>query len=264
MRKILAFFCAALTVCLITSVPAMAASLFSDNFDSGVNGSSWEVVPGNANNQILVGDNAHAFGAQSAKQVNADPFIYYMRTTSGTINPGTIAAGSKEVASVMFWDDLNTSPTPFGGALMLANDVSNTLNDFYQMGVNSAVSINNYYIRTSTDGNLATGVARTQGWHELRIEAGPYTGNFGDVQFYIDSNLVSNPATFGKRKVNTGSGFDLNEIRLGLSVKTPGSAFWYDNASVDLVPEPASALLLGAGCLAFAGCRGRKRCGRLA
>ena len=261
LKKSLAYLCATLTVCLIASVPATAANIFFDNFDSGVNGGVWEAVPA-ANTFILVGDNAHAFGAQSAKQVNADPFIYNMRTILGAIpNPGAITAGTKEVASVMFWDDLNTSPAPFGGTIMLAKD---GLSDFYQLGVNSAVSISNYYMRTSTEGNLATGVARTQGWHEMRIEVGPYTGNFGDVQFYIDNSLVSNPATFGKRKVNTGSGFDLNEIRLGLSVKTPGSPFWYDNVSLDIVPEPTSIGLLGMGCLALAGCYGRGRRSRLA
>jgi hypothetical protein len=256
MRKFVALFCAALFVVSFAAVPAGAATIFSDNFESGVSGSVWEAVPGG---NLLVGDNAHALGTQSAKQVNADPFIYNMRTILGAIpNPGPIVGGTKEVASVMFWDDLNTSPTPFGGTIMLAKD---GLSDFYQLGVNSAVSISNYYMRTSTEGNLATGVARTQGWHELRIEALPYTGNFGDVLFYIDNNLVSNPATFGKRKVNTGSGFDLNEIRLGLSVKTPGSAFWYDNVSLHIVPEPVSIGLLGFGFLAITSCCRRSRCG---
>jgi hypothetical protein len=258
MKKILAYFCAVLIIGSFAAVPAMPATIFSDNFETGVSGSVWEAVPA-ANTFILVGDNAHAFGAQSAKQVNADPFIYNMRTILGAIpNPGTITAGTREVASVMFWDDLNTSPTPFGGTIMLAKD---GLSDFYQLGVNSAVSTSNYYMRTSTEGNLATTVARTQGWHELRIEVGPYTGNFGDVLFYIDNSLVSNPATFGKRKVNTGSGFDLNEIRLGLSVKTPGSPFWYDNVSLDIVPEPASSILLGISCLAIAACSRRAQRG---
>jgi hypothetical protein len=260
-KKNLLYVCAMLTFCLITSIRAVGSTIFSDNFDAGVSGSVWEAVPA-TNTFILVGDSAHKFGAQSAKQVNADPFIYNMRTILGAIpNPGPITAGNKEVASVMFWDDLNTSPTPFGGTIMLAKD---GLSDFYQLGVNSAVSVNNYYMRTLNDGNLASSVVRTQGWHELRIEVGPYTGNFGDVLFYIDNNLVSNPATFGKRKANTGSGFDLNEIRLGLSVKTPGSAFWYDNVSLDVVPEPTSIGLLGIGLVAIPSWRRRLQRGRCA
>ncbi len=243
--KTLALFCAAIAIGLVASIPATAATLFSDDFESGVSGSSWEVVPG-ANNQILVGDSAHAFGTQSAKQVTGDPSIYYMRTKLGAFtNPGTITAGNKEVASVQFWDDNNrgdtngSGTTNFGGALMLAKD---GLSDFYQLGVNNAVSANNYYMRTSLGGNVATSVARTQGWHELRIEVLPYTGS-GDVQFYIDNVNVGS----GPRKPSTGSGFDLNEIRLGLSVKTPDSNFWFDNVSLDMVPEPASLSLLGLG-----------------
>lgn len=261
MKKILAFFCAAVTICLVASPPGFAATLFSDNFDSGVSGSVWEVPT--AGQAILFGDNSHAFGAQSARQESADPTVYNMRTKLGAFtNPGSITAGNKEVASVMFWDDLNhngaTDTTLIGGTLMLAKD---GLSDFYQMGVNGAVSHTNYYIRTSLAGGSgsATTVARTQGWHELRIEALAYTGS-GDVQFYIDNVNVGS----GNRRPNTGSGFDLNEIRLGLSVKTPGSAFWYDNVSLDMVPEPASIGLLGLGGLAFAGYASRMRPNRRA
>src|ERR1035441_9790926 len=66
---------------LAAAAPAlMATNYFFDNFDSGVSGSTWAAVAG-ANTFVLDGDNAHTFGgsAGSAKQVNADPFIYYMQ-----------------------------------------------------------------------------------------------------------------------------------------------------------------------------------------
>ncbi|MBI2824908.1 MAG: hypothetical protein HYX69_09510 [Planctomycetia bacterium] len=230
---------------LAACVPAMGATLFSDNFDSGVSGANWTLVTAGQN--LLQGDSAHFFGTQSAKQVNAfgngTNDVYYMRTQPGTIvTGGGIGPGQKEIAAVQFWDDnIRTdqngdSSINLGGTIMLAN---NALSDFYQLGVNSAVSVNNYYMRTSLGGNVATGVARTQGWHELRIEALPYTGS-GDVQFYIDNVLVGS----GNRRPNTGSGFDLNEIRLGLSIRTPDSPFWFDNASVSMVPEPSSIVLI--------------------
>jgi hypothetical protein len=220
----------------LASMPASAA-LLTDGFETGVSGATWEAVPG-TNIQILVGDSAHAIGNGSAKQVNADPFIYYMRTKSGAFpNPGTLTGASRETLTAMFWDDLTPyGPGAYGGAIMLANNASS---DFYQLGVNSAVSTSNYYWRTATDLNNVSSVARTQGWHALRIEAYPYTGNAGDVKFYIDGQLVAN----GKRKINTGSGFDLDQIRLGLSVKTPGLAFWYDNVALT-VPEPVTLALL--------------------
>ena len=57
---------------LAAAVPALAQTLFTDNFDTGVSGASWQVMVNNANYQILVGDNAHAFGTGSAKQVQAN------------------------------------------------------------------------------------------------------------------------------------------------------------------------------------------------
>jgi hypothetical protein len=258
MRKKLALFCAALAIGLVASVSAMATNLFFDDFNSGVNGSNWALV--NAGQSMLVGDSAHAFGAQSAKQVNAFTNgvsdVYYMKTTTSAISTvGTIAPGTKEVATVEFWDDnirtdqSSDSAIDIRGALMLAGDHAST--DFYQLGVNSTVSVNNYFWRTQAQGSFDTGVARTQGWHELRIEALPYTGT-NDVQFYIDGVNVAS----GNRR--TAGAVDMNELRLGISIRTPDSPFWFDNASLDLVPEPASISLFGIGALVFA-CRTRRR-----
>lgn len=262
MRKILALFVAAVIICSFASVAARAANLLFDDFESGVSGSVWTQVAV-AGQSLLQGDTGgHYLGVQSAKQVNAFTDgvsdVYYMRNKPGTVTPITVTPGTREIAKVQFWDEnirTDTSgdgPINIGGAIMLANSAGS---DFYQVGVNNAVSLTNYYIRTSLAGNVATSVPRTQGWHELRIDALPYTGS-NDVEFYIDGALVGT----GNRRPNTGTGFILDEIRLGLSVRTPDSPFWFDNVSLDIVPEPASALLFGAGCLAMAGgCRRLRR-----
>lgn len=259
MRKILAFFCTAVAICLIASVPAMAVNLFYDDFESGVSGSSWALV--NAGQSLLNGDTGgHHLGTQSAKQVNAFTNgvsdVYYMKTTTTAINTvGTIPTGMREVASVQFWDEnirtdvSNDSSIDIRGALMLAGDHAST--DFYQLGVNSTVSVNNYFWRT-LNGSFDTGVARTQGWHDLRIEVFPWTGS-NDVQFYIDNALV---ATGNRRAAGA---VDMNELRLGISIRTPDSPFWFDNASLDMVPEPASITLIALGGLAFAGFANRRR-----
>jgi hypothetical protein len=263
MRKFLAFFCAVLNIYSFASAPARAVNIFSDNFDSGVNSSStWALV--NPGQSLLNGDNAHAFGAQSAKQVNAFTDgvsdVYYMKTQSTAFtNPGPVLAGTKEIARVEFFDDNNQTDAngdgsiDIKGGLMLAGSYSST--DFYQLGVNSGAvagnsDVTNYFVRTAAEGNQVTSIPRTQGWHELRIEVYPWTGAVGDVLFYID-NVLANPVGFGKRRA--AGPVDMNEIRLGISVRTPDSPFWFDNVSLDMVPEPTSVVLLVSGCLALAG-----------
>jgi len=258
MRKILAGFCAALAIGSILPLSAIAAPAFSDDFESGVNSSRW--VPVNAGNSPLVGDSAHTFGSHSAKQVNAFTDgvsdVYYMKTTTSAINTiGTIAPGTKEVAKTMFWDDnvrndaSQDGSTDIRGALMLAGDRGST--DFYQLGVNSTVTVNDYFWRTQAQGNFDTGIARTQGWHELRIEVSPYTGS-GDVKFFIDNA----PAGTGNRR--TAGPVDMNELRLGISIRTPDAPFWFDNVSLDVVPEPNTACMTLVA-LTFAGAALRRR-----
>src|SRR5262245_20402072 len=222
-------------------VPAFAtAAVFTDNFDSGVSGSVWEPVPG-TNIQILVGDNAHAFGTQSAKQVDADPFIYYMRNKAGSISTTAVGAGQKEVLTVYMWDDdqfHNGHPTnqPVGAGVMLA---TTDLGDFYQININFGIAggYSTYNWRTSGQGTFSTGVARSQGWHNFQIEVLPYTGT-NDVKFYIDDALVG---TGNRKAAQANSAFD--QIRLGISFKTY-APFWYDNVDLSMVPEPISLFLL--------------------
>ena len=236
---------AASVLCILIAGPVMATAVFSDDFETGIDGNKWEAVAG-TNINILTGDNAHAIGNGAAKQVNADPFIYYMRTKAGVVNPtNPIPTGETLVASVMFWDD-NTRPasaatTPIGGTLMLMNS---GVSDLFQLGVNGAQSVSNYYYRSLTSGNKVSSVERTQGWHALSIEVAPYTGGSEDVKFFIDGTLIG---TSARKPGTNNTGVDINEVRLGISVKTPGSAFWYDNVSVTAVPEPATLALLAIG-----------------
>jgi hypothetical protein len=247
-KPICFFTCAALL--LSTAKPTLATTLFTDNFDTGVSGGLWQVMPNNANYNILVGDNAHAFGTGSAKQVGADPFIYYMRTIAGTHqSAGILTAGQNEILTTYMWDDLNDvngSVSPLGAGVMLSspgNVATGASDDFFQININSSAAggFGFYNWRTSAQGTFNSGVARSQGWHEFQIVLDPYTG-VNDVQFYIDNNLVG---TGNRNAAGAGDSFD--EVRLGISIKSPGSSFWYDNVSLQAVPEPASGLLLLLG-----------------
>lgn len=240
-------FLAALLAVSVIAGPACAGTIFSDNFESGVSGSTWEVYPGNVNYQILIGDNAHAIGNGSAKQVDADPAIYYMRTKSGAFtSPGLLTTGQKEILTTWMFDD-NTQRAGVMAGVMLANFGGL---DFYQISVNSTYSQTNYCWRTSKDSTNVSGIARSQGWHKLQIEVNPYTNNPGDVKFYIDGALASGT---GQR---TGDNA-LDSVRLGISVKT-NYPFWYDDVNLSVVPEPASILGLLTGLIGLAGIAKRR------
>src|ERR1039457_205798 len=220
LKPICFFTCAALV--LSAAAPVLAQTVFTDNFDTGVSGASWQVLVKNPNYQILVGDNAHAFGAQSAKQVQANPFPYYMRSIAGSHpSAGILTAGQNEILTTYMWDDLNDmdgsgGQLAAGGMLSTPSSGTGASDDFAQININSTTAgaggFTDYNWRTAASGTHDTGVRRTQGWHEFKIVLDPYTGA-NDVQFYIDGTLVAN----GNRGV-AGAVDSFDEIRLGISI----------------------------------------------
>jgi hypothetical protein len=242
---------ALLALAAMCALPAAAGVVFSDGFESGVSGSVWEVVLGTYD-KILVADGAHALGSGSAKQIDADPWIYYMRTRN-PLWPVSISAGQSQVLTAYMWDDMwDVGANPVAGGVMLANG---GLTDFFQISVNSNVSRTHYCWRTSKEGTFASNVARSQGWHKFQITVNPYTGAAGDAVFSIDDQIVAH----GQRKGD----IDLVYVRLGISLKTY-QPFWYDNVTVTIVPEPASLLGLGAGLIGLLGLAKRRLLGRSA
>jgi hypothetical protein len=223
----------------LLSAPVFGAVLFQDSFDTGVSGAKWEAMPGSTYYQQLIGDSSHVRGVsgQAARQEMADPWIYYSRTTSSAVTaPGLVGAGQKELLTVWMWDDNVQSGAQTAGAIMLSDAGGS---DFYQLQVNSTRSWTSFVWRTSIQGTFVSTFPRSQGWHKLQIEVLPFTGA-NDVNFYIDGTQIAT----GNRKANN----EMNQIRLGISIKTPGSPFWYDDVELSMVPEPASALMLVLGC----------------
>lgn len=233
-------------VLMAWSGAAWGETLFVDDFEGGVRADVWGKSYIASSLALLVADGEHAFGAQSAKQVAGQ--YGNMGTIAGTFrNPGAIAPGWVETATVQFWDD-NVQTADFAGALMLANRDNG---DYYQLGVYSWAVVTpnrltNYMWRTYKDGWKATSVVRSVGWHELRVEVYPFTGNAGDVKFYIDGTKVAD----GRRRetsAGSGVGFDLDQVRLGITATSDNSAFWYDNVTLTYTPEPATMAVFALG-----------------
>jgi hypothetical protein len=235
---------------LSAAQPARAQVLFTDDFEAGVSGSSWQVMVPNPNYQILYANGAHAIGTLAARQEQANPFPYYMRTIAGSHpSAGILTAGQSEIFTAYMWDDMNDTDGSGGqlaAGVMLSSVSSATgaADDFYQININSGAAggFGFYNWRTAAQTTFNSGVARTLGWHEFQIVVDPYTGA-NDVHFFIDKALVGT----GNRKPGSGQGDVMDEIRLGISIYSQGSSFWYDNVSLQVIPEPASSLLLLLG-----------------
>lgn len=69
----------------------------------------------------------------------------------------------------------------------------------------------NYSWRTATDGWQVTNVPRQYGWRHFEIVVHPYTGAVGDVEFFIDGQLVGQ----GQRLPGEGAGVPITRARIG-------------------------------------------------
>ena len=77
---------------------------------------------------------------------------------------------------------------------------------------------------------------RSTGWHTLMAEIDSTT-----IDFYIDGVLAETH--------NRANAFGFDNVVLGSDLTANGHTVWVDNVKVEIVPEPLSVFLLGAGCL---------------
>jgi hypothetical protein len=224
-------------VCALAASPALAGTLFTDGFESGVSGTTWV---NSGTGTLLLSDTAkyHA-GSKSAKQP-ASTTIYGMKTATAFPDATIIPAGQLEVASVWMYDEATT-----GINQSLFYLTNNALTDYFLIGVNTQYyDPTHYIVRSAHNQYQPTSIVRTPGWHELKITVAPYTGaDAWDVNYYVDGNF----AAVLSRQTGTGA-VVLDQVRLGVSLATSVSNFWFDDVGVLITPEPASLLLLaGAG-----------------
>lgn len=83
--------------------------------------------------------------------------------------------------------------------------------EYFFLGINSHQSWSHYVWATKADGWVVSTIPRTKGWHRMEIVVHPYTGGLGDVEFWIDRQLIAQ----GHRMGGSGSGIGLSYLRLG-------------------------------------------------
>jgi hypothetical protein len=266
MRVCLAGFCAA----FLFAAQSWAALPFSDNFESGVNGSIWKPWTTGGNDNLLTGDTSHNHtpaGNQAARANASDPATWNGYADFGAT---TVPAGQRLRADVWLFEDFNNNGTnpaqPVTNMLALFGDAAtpNAFTDYIQLGVvpffpggSQTYGFRTRYNDATGGGIIDTGVSRKPGWTELSIEADPYSSG-GAVRFFIDGVLKGSSFRAGG---NGGAGglsqVDLRYVRLGNNSKTYEN-FWYDDVSVSLVPEPASIFMLAMSAGALGMIRGRR------
>jgi hypothetical protein len=231
---------------LISQAGQAQAVIFSDDFESGVQGSIWTKW-GGASQEILQTDSSHNItpaGSLSARAFQADPTAYNAYASIGD-------QSGRVKATVWLFEDFNNDGTnpaePITNMLALigAGTPGSFNGEYLQLGVVPfwPGGSQTYGFRTAyNDGNalgiIDTGVSRKAGWTKLTIDAAALSDG-GLVQFFIDDVLVGS-----SQRQNTNLGF----VRLGNNSKSYEN-FWYDD--INVVPEPSSLLTLGIGSLAL-------------
>lgn len=154
---------------------------------------------------------------------------------------------------------------------------SGTLADFIEIGLdpiwagthnlNTTSPSFNYSFRTAYDqthgigtnngsGNFSTdtGVAIAAGWTKFSIDVNPTIAAGGDgvIRLYVNDVLVG---------TSQRTGAALQFVMLGQNQKNY-QQIWYDDVKVQSVPEPASLVIFGVGCVGFVACVRSRRLGR--
>lgn len=203
-------------------------------------------------------------GQRSGRQVIADPYWYSifheftppagdkeLRLAAWWYDPADILCACDQGAQPSYYTcdcetiDENPPPRPNRQHFKVISWLFFSTPDrseYFVLGVNSHESWDHYAWATKTDGWNVTSVPRTKGWHRLEIVVQPYTGNAGDVEFWLDGALVAQ----GTRAAGGGTGADVTWLRLGGDpAVTPEShltntfeQFWFDEISLTACNNP--------------------------
>jgi hypothetical protein len=252
-----------LTLSFVGAGAAQGVLPWSDNFDPSPHATyvPWPGTP----SDLLASDTAHALSdGHSVRAFAGDPgnwtSSYAMTNDQANGYSGYLAA------DVYVWDDnsvANTGPTPVNAMLAYvgANNSSTPGfgTDYAELGIISgnAANVDDWVVRVRSYDQahgttwFDTGVSRAslaQTWAHLQIiaDAQPSASGDGLFHFFINGSEVVSNTTSLSRNSSVGEQW----VRVGSNSKTYQD-FWYDNFSINTVPEPTSAALLAVACGGF-------------
>jgi hypothetical protein len=261
MKKVL--LATILTLPFVSAAAAQGVLPWSDNFDPSPHATyvSWPGSP----SDLLASDNAHALSPSNSVRAfatNPGNWTSSYRMTNDNAN----GYNGYLVTDVYVWDDndiANTGGTPVNAMLAYVGANNTTTpgfgTDYAELGIISGntANLDDWVVRVRSYDQahgttwFDTGVSRASlahTWTHLSIVADAQAASGGDglFHFFINGNEVVTNTTSLSRNSTVGEQW----VRIGSNSPT-NQNFWYDNFSINSVPEPTSAVLLVLAC---AGC----------
>ncbi len=259
---------AVLVLVLTVTVAAGAAPIFRDSFEPGINGNTWQIGPtswwGVQWHQALEGADNHirtpginsarawvnyrvSYNSQHALPQAYDGNVYlkcWIFEDNDIQFPVNFFTGQPNYGS---------EEVPNGWITLL--DGANGM-DYFSLGTMGGYGYNiptqvwfwNNSVDTAMDGHFClTGTGtpwrasspRRQGWRKFTILVKPYTGNPGDVQFFIDDKLVFNGLR-AEAPPPVGGGVPVDTIILGAKNWWTKETYWYDEVDFGTIETPVS------------------------
>ncbi len=253
------------TMVLVAAITALCgvtagwcATIFQDGFEPSINGNIWKKGPsgwgGAQGHEDLKGDNSHIRtpGINSARE-----WVNYRVTYNSQCALPIPFDNNVYLKCWMFEDNDIPWPVPpppydeqWPNGYITLLDTTSPGAEVFMIGVMGEIGrlnnknrafFDNCCIYTATDGyqvlNGTSGkplVPRRQGWRKYTIIIKDYTGNPGDVQFYIDDKLVFN----GRRaSLPWGGGAPIDTIVLGSKWWTY-ETYWFDQIDFGILETP--------------------------
>ncbi|MDH7603035.1 MAG: hypothetical protein QHI38_12915 [Armatimonadota bacterium] len=234
------------------------ATIFQDGFEPSINGNIWKKGPsgwgGAQGHEDLKGDSSHIRtpGVNSARE-----WVNYRVTYNSQCMLPIPFDNNVYLKCWMFEDNDIPWPVPpppydeqWPNGYITLLDTTSPGAEVFMIGVMGEIGrlnnknrafFDNCCVYTATDGyqvlNGTSGkplVPRRQGWRKYTIVIKDYTGNPGDVQFFIDDKLVFN----GRRaSLPWGGGAPIDTIVLGSKWWTY-ETYWFDHVDFGMLETP--------------------------